>query len=98
ICNTAIDTLNAIQKHQPELFFLDIEMPEMNAFELLDKIKPYHFELILMSEHNQHAINAIHYNAIDYLLKPVQSHDVKKAVEKARQKIETKLSHQLETV
>jgi two-component system LytT family response regulator len=98
VCDTATATLRAIPLYKPELLFLDVEMPDMNAFELLDKITPYNFEIILISEHNQHAISAIHYNALDYLLKPVHLDDLKKAVEKARQKIETKRSHTLETV
>jgi two-component system LytT family response regulator len=96
---SAADALSQIQSHEPELLFLDIEMPEMNAFQLLDKLRPFRFELILMSELPHNAINAIHYNALDYLLKPVGITDLKKAVERSRQLLASKSSNdKLETM
>jgi two-component system LytT family response regulator len=98
ICNSATDALEAIQVHQPELLFLDMELSEINPFKLLDKVSKYDFELILMSDQNKDAISAIHYNAVDYLLKPFDIDDLKKAVDKVMRKIEIKLSRKLETV
>ncbi len=62
----------------------------MKGFQLLDKIRPMNFELILLSDRDQNAINAIHYGAIDYLLKPVNLSDLKKAVEKTMKQLEIK--------
>lgn len=92
VCNTSYEALGAIQEYLPQLLFLDIEMPEMSGFQLLDKLRPINFELILVSEHDQNAINAIHYGALDYLLKPVNPADLQKAVEKTMQQLETKLA------
>lgn len=89
-CNACAQAIEAIQEHKPQLLFIDIEMPELNGFQLLDKIRPLHFELILISDRDQNAIKAIHYGAIDYLLKPVNLSDLQKAVEKTMKQLEIK--------
>lgn len=88
VCTSAVKALKAIRKYHPQLVFLDVEMPEMTAFQLLDKIKPIGFKLILVCEHDKNTIDAIRYDALDYLLKPVIAADLIKAVEK--------VSHQLQ--
>ena len=79
-----------IEKHQPDLVFLDIEMPYGNAFDLLDKIKPIHFEVIFITAFNNYAIKAFKYAAIDYLLKPVNITELQTAVEKVSRRMEDK--------
>ncbi|WP_026260265.1 LytR/AlgR family response regulator transcription factor [Segetibacter koreensis] len=94
VTHSATEALQAIEVYEPQLLFLDIEMPDMNGFQLLDKVKPLCFELILMAYDDHNAVNTINSGAIAYLLKPFGPIEVKKAVEKARQQIETKFSRE----
>ena len=90
---TALNTnagITIIKKLQPELVFLDIEMPFGNAFDLLEKLMPVSFEVIFVTAFEQYAIRAIKYVALDYLLKPVSIEELKAAVEKARLRLDKK--------
>ncbi len=80
----------AIQKYQPQLVFLDIEMPYGNAFDLLDKCNPINFEVIFITAFNQYAIKAFKYAAADYVLKPVNIGELQQAVEKVATNINNK--------
>jgi len=75
---------------QPDLVFLDIEMPFGNAFELLNNLSPVTFEIIFVTAFDNYAINAIKYSALDYLLKPVNIKELQTAVQKAADRIKTK--------
>ncbi len=76
-----------INREKPELIFLDIEMPDGTGFEVLKEINPYDFEVIFVTGYNDHAIRAIKFDALDYLLKPLDTDELKVAVSKAEQKI-----------
>ncbi len=73
-----------IKKHAPDLIFLDIEMPNGDGFELLDKFENIDFQVIFTTAHDNHAANAIKYHVVDYLLKPIDGDELKEAVEKAK--------------
>lgn len=81
-CRDAHEALQAIEKFHPDLIFLDIQMPEINGFELLDMLdeKP---KVIFSTAYDQYAIQAFEVNAIDYLLKPYDSDRFTMAVERA---------------
>jgi two-component system LytT family response regulator len=79
-----------IVKVQPDLVFLDIEMPYGNAFTLLDKLQPVSFEIIFITAYNDYAIRAFKYSALDYLLKPVNISELKVAVDKSLNRLEEK--------
>lgn len=63
--------IEMIQKHHPQIVFLDIEMPEMDGFAMLAKIADKKFHLVFTTAYDQYAIKAIKYAAFDYLLKPI---------------------------
>ncbi|RJE72124.1 DNA-binding response regulator [Reichenbachiella sp. MSK19-1] len=74
-----------IKAEQPQLVFLDIEMPGNSGLEILDFIdrEDYHFEIIFTTAYSEYAIQAIQLTAVDYLLKPISASKVKNAVERA---------------
>ncbi len=74
--------LREIRDKKPDIVFLDIEMPNENGFDLLDKIKERNFEVIFVTAYNNYAIKAFKYSAIDYLLKPVDIKELIAAVER----------------
>lgn len=80
LCDSVESAIPAITKHQPELVFLDIEMPFENGFSLFEKIKSPSFGVIFTTAYDQYAIKAIRFSALDYLLKPIDVTDLKNAV------------------
>jgi two-component system LytT family response regulator len=79
--------LAGIHKTKPDVVFLDIEMPGMNGFQVLEKLEEFDFEVIFVTAYNQYMLNALHVSAFDYLLKPVDSEELKSALERLRKKI-----------
>ena len=75
--------LDAIRIHQPDIVFLDIELPEENGFALFNYISDPEFEVIFTTAYSQYAIQAFKLSATDYLLKPFDPEDLKTAVQNA---------------
>jgi two-component system, LytTR family, response regulator len=95
-CNSAVQGLEAIAQYQPDVVFLDVEMPKMNGFEMLQQFSHIPFEVIFTTGYDAYAIKAIRFSAIDYLLKPIDKDELKKAVGKVRQKTSHNLNQQLD--
>ncbi len=74
--------LELINKLQPDLIFLDIEMSGETGFDLLEKVKPYVFHVIFVTAHSEYAVRAFRYSVSDYLLKPVDTQELIDAVQK----------------
>jgi two-component system LytT family response regulator len=83
-CLSGKKGLEAIEKIKPELVFLDIEMPLMNGFELLEKFDKIPFSVIFTTGYDQYAIKAIRFSALDYLLKPIDPKELVGAVHKVQ--------------
>jgi two-component system, LytTR family, response regulator len=81
-CMSAKRGLEAIEEVNPDLVFLDIEMPIMNGFELLEQFKQIPFSVIFTTSYDQYAIKAIRFSALDYLLKPIDPKELIAAVHK----------------
>lgn len=71
-----------IRHHKPDLIFLDIEMPHLNGFRMLDELGDYNAEIVFTTAYNHYAIEAIRISAFDYLMKPVSITDLKATVER----------------
>lgn len=76
----------AINKYNPDLVFLDIEMPEENGFKLFDYFDIYNFEVIFTTAYKQYAIDAIKFAALDYLLKPINFIDLRDVLTRLEKK------------
>ncbi|RYE38482.1 MAG: response regulator transcription factor [Sphingobacteriales bacterium] len=81
-CRSAKEALNSIRKEKPDVLFLDIEMPHMDGFDLLQQFSEINFAIIFTTSYDQYAIKAIQFSALDYLLKPINAKDLKNAVKK----------------
>lgn len=88
--------LGPIRDLRPQLLFLDIEMPRMNGFELLEKVKSPNFELIFTTSYDQYAIKAIRFSALDYLLKPIDREELQLCIQKAEQRLQAPLPQQID--
>lgn len=87
VCGNAAEGMAAIAQHKPQLVFLDIQMPHMSGFEMLNAIADKSFEVIFITAFNQYAVDAFKASAIDYLLKPVLAEELVAAVQKAAGKL-----------
>jgi two-component system LytT family response regulator len=80
--NTVDNAFIEIEKHKPNLLFLDIEMGKKTAFDLLEQFSTMPFDIIFTTAYNHYAIKAIRFSALDYLLKPIDPEELKNAVER----------------
>ena len=100
-CQSANTGIEAIRLHEPDLVFLDIEMPKKNGFELLEAFPEPKFNVIFTTAYDQFAIKAFKYAAFDFLLKPIDADDLKETVARyakkkpsaERSRIESLLRH-----
>src|SRR5215510_7114930 len=83
-CRSGKQGLEAINKFRPDMVFLDIEMPGMNGFELLEQFAEISFAVIFTTSYDQYAIKAIRFSALDYLLKPIDPKELIAAVRKVQ--------------
>ena len=72
---TVQEAIQAMETFQPHLIFLDVQMNTENGFQLLDKLTGYQFEVIFVTAHHEFAVKAFRYNALDYLMKPIDSEE-----------------------
>lgn len=90
IALNAAEARELIQQESPELIFLDIQMPATSGFDLLRGIPQIDFEVIFVTAFDSFAIQAMRFSAIDYLLKPVNIHELQEAVKRAEVQSELK--------
>ncbi|MES2566696.1 MAG: LytTR family DNA-binding domain-containing protein [Bacteroidota bacterium] len=82
LANSVETAYNAINEHHPDLIFLDIQMPDGTGFDLLKKFEKINFKIIFVTAHQEFAIEAFKYSALDYLLKPLSPTNLIDAVKK----------------
>jgi len=84
VCHDGFEGLKAIQKHQPDLIFLDVQMPKINGFEMLELLEELP-AVIFSTAFDEYAMQAFEVHAVDYLLKPFSQERFNKSLEKYRQ-------------
>ncbi len=95
-CMSGKKALEAIEKLKPDLVFLDIEMPAMNGFEMLEQFFEISFAVIFTTSYDQYAIKAIRFSALDYLLKPIDPNELVSAVKKVQEQRHLPMAEQFQ--
>jgi two-component system LytT family response regulator len=90
--------LLGIAEHNPDVVFLDVEMPHMNGFEMLQQLQVIPFDIIFTTGYDEYAIKAIRFSALDYLLKPINKDDLRKAIDKVHNKNRHNLTEQFKVL
>lgn len=83
MCTDSFAAVEAVKLQRPDIVFLDIEMPQLNGFQVLEAIGEITFALIFVTAYDRFALKAFKYSALDYLLKPVDTQELIMAVTKA---------------
>jgi two-component system LytT family response regulator len=95
-CGSGAEAIRSIRKERPDLLFLDIQMPEMNGFEVLERISTERIPaIIFVTAFDQYAIKAFEVHALDYLLKPFDDTRFEKALKQAKDQIEQREINEL---
>ncbi|MCX6218815.1 LytTR family DNA-binding domain-containing protein [Spirosoma sp.] len=97
ICGTALNAevgQHLLYAHQPDLLFLDIQMPQQSGFDLLRRLPEHDFEVIFVTAYDQYAIQAMRFAAVDYLLKPLDISELQAAVDRAIKQRRLKVQNQ----
>ncbi len=85
-CENGEQGIAAIEKEKPDIVFLDVEMPRINGFVMLQQLRYKDFELIFTTAYDHYAIRAIRFSALDYLVKPIEAIELISAVQRAVEK------------
>lgn len=96
-CENLAEGVKAIRKFNPQIVFLDIEMPGHSGLELLDFFneEEIHFAIIFTTAYNEYAIQAFKFSAIDYLLKPIVAEELIEAIKRLQKQQQKKETYQL---
>ncbi|CAG5085664.1 LytR/AlgR family response regulator transcription factor [Parvicella tangerina] len=86
-CKNIIEGKEAIEKHSPQLIFLDVEMPFGNAFDLIEQLEKIDFKIIFVTAYSNYAMKAINHSASYYILKPIDIEELETAVQKVEEEL-----------
>lgn len=84
VANNVTEGVALINKHKPDLVTLDINLPDGSGFDLLKKVDEVDFKLVFITAYQEHALKAIKFSAIDYILKPIDEFELSEAFRKAK--------------
>jgi two-component system, LytTR family, response regulator len=85
-CENGEEGIKCIEEKAPAIVFLDVEMPRMNGFTMLQQVQHRNFELIFITAYDHYAIRAIKFSALDYLVKPIEIKDLCQAIDRVKEK------------
>ena len=87
LCDSVASGVTAIEKHKPDVVFLDIEMPDGSGFDLIEKSGKHLFLVVFVTAFSDYAVKAFKVNALEYLLKPIQREELKAALDKLDERL-----------
>ncbi|WP_029906835.1 LytTR family DNA-binding domain-containing protein [Prevotella sp. 10(H)] len=93
VCSSALEGRQKIMLHKPDLVFLDIEMPGGDGFSMLESLPELDFEVIFVTAFTSYAVKAIKFSALDYIVKPIDTMELLRAVDKAVKKVQDKIDN-----
>jgi two-component system LytT family response regulator len=96
ICDSAEKGIEAINRLRPDVVFLDVEMPNMNGFDMLEMFDDPFFEVVFITAYHQFAIKAFRYSALNYLLKPVDPEDLVETIQRIEKRKISPLKEQMQ--
>lgn len=96
MCQAASEGIKAIYQYKPDVVFLDIEMPHMNGFDMLEQFDKLFFNVVFCTAYDQFALKAFKYSALNYLLKPVDPDDLKETIRRLQEKKESPAKEQID--
>ncbi|MEP6675531.1 MAG: LytTR family DNA-binding domain-containing protein [Ferruginibacter sp.] len=85
LAHNGAEGIEAIKLHKPSLVFLDIQMPDMTGFDMLQKLDKVNFSVVFTTAYDEFALKAFRFAAVDYLLKPIDIDDLSAAIQKVKQ-------------
>ena len=95
LCENIAEATEAVRLHAPDVVFLDIQLQRETGFDLLTKLKEINFEVIFTTAYTEYAIKAFKFSAIDYLLKPIDIEELKKAVARVEKRVSNNITGRL---
>jgi len=95
LCQDVAEAVDAIQVHKPDVVFLDIHLKRETGFDLLNRLNDVNFEVIFTTAYSEYAIKAFKFSAIDYLLKPIDIEELKRALAKVEKRMSDTISDRL---
>jgi two-component system LytT family response regulator len=91
IFNEPVKALDAIIALDPDVLFLDVEMPGINGFQFLERLGSFNFEVIFTTAYDSYTLEALRLSAVDYLMKPVDEEDLQTAITRLRKRVTGKM-------
>jgi two-component system LytT family response regulator len=93
IFNEPAKALDSIIALDPDVLFLDVEMPGLNGFQFLERLGSFNFEVIFTTAYDSYTLEALRLSAVDYLMKPVDEEDLQTAITRLRKRVTQKMQH-----
>ncbi|WP_257658843.1 LytR/AlgR family response regulator transcription factor [Parapedobacter lycopersici] len=97
VFNDPFTALKEIGRYQPDVLFLDVEMPGMNGFQFLERLAGFQFEVIFTTAYDAYTLDALRLSVVDYLLKPIGEDDLRQAIGRLKKRMERKNVQALNT-
>ena len=97
-CSDGVEAVKILKQVQPDLIFLDIEMPHLNGFQVVEQLKPHHIPFIVfVTAHQEYALDAFKVHAVDYLVKPISEEKIWEVLQRTLNQLQTSKLKDIDT-